>query len=79
MLGVRPGDIAADGQGVPAQVFVSELLGETTIVNLEIAGELVKMRVNGRCPLREGEQVRVRFDPGRLHFFECESGKRIED
>ena len=78
VLGVRPGDIVADAQGVPAEVYVSELLGETTIVNLRIGGDLAKMRVNGRSRLREGEQVSVRFDPDRLHFFERESGRRIE-
>jgi ABC-type sugar transport system ATPase subunit len=78
MLGVRSGDISADAQGLPAEVYVSELLGETTIVNLKIGAELVKMRVNGGSPFRDGEVVRVRFDPNRLHFFECDSGKRIE-
>jgi hypothetical protein len=52
------------------------LLGESTIVNLKIGAELVKMRVNGASPFRDGEQIRVRFDPNRLHFFERDSGKR---
>ena len=78
MLGVRPGDIAADGQGLLAEVYVSELLGETTIVNLKIGAELVKMRVNGGSPFRDGEQIRVRLDPNRLHLFERDTGKRIE-
>jgi ABC-type sugar transport system ATPase subunit len=83
VLGVRPGDIAPDGEGLPAQglsaeVFVSELLGESTIVNLKIGGELAKMRVNGTSSLRDGELIRVRFAPDRLHFFESDTGKRIE-
>jgi ABC-type sugar transport system ATPase subunit len=78
MLGVRPGDIASDKQGLPAQVYVSELLGETSIINLKIGPELVKMRVSGASPFRDGEQIHVRFDPDRLHLFEPESGKRIE-
>jgi ABC-type sugar transport system ATPase subunit len=63
---------------LPAQVYVSELLGETSIVNLRIGAELVKMRVNGSSPFRDGEQIFVRFDPDRLHLFDPESGKRIE-
>jgi ABC-type sugar transport system ATPase subunit len=78
VLGVRPGDIAAGGEGLPAEVYVSELLGESTIVNLRIGGELVKMRVNGASPFHEGELIRVRFDADRLHLFERDSGKRIE-
>ena len=44
----------------------------------QIIAELVKMRVNGGSPFRDGEQIRVRFDPNRLHLFERDSGKRIE-
>jgi ABC-type sugar transport system ATPase subunit len=78
VLGVRPGDIAADRQGLAAEVYVSEPLGETTIVNLKIAGTLAKMRVSGRSALRDGEPIGVRFDPDRLHIFECDSGQRVE-
>ena len=78
ILGVRPGDIAPHDEGLGAEVYVSELLGESTIVNLKIGGDLVKMRVNGGSPFRDGEQIRVRFDPNRLHLFERDSGKRIE-
>lgn len=78
VLGVRPGDIVTDVQGLPAEVYVSELLGETTIVNLKIDDTLVKMRVNGRATFRDGEQVRVSFNPDHLHFFDGASGKRID-
>jgi hypothetical protein len=27
---------------------------------------------------RDGEQIRVRFDPDRLHVFERGSGRRVE-
>jgi hypothetical protein len=36
------------------------------------------MRVNGASPFRDGEQIRVRLDADRLHFFEADTGKRIE-
>jgi multiple sugar transport system ATP-binding protein len=78
ILGVRPGDIAPHDEGLGAEVYVSELLGESTIVNLKIGGDLVKMRVNGASPFRDGDQIRVCLDPDRLHLFERESGKRIE-
>jgi multiple sugar transport system ATP-binding protein len=78
ILGVRPGDIAADGNGLLAEVYVSELLGESTIVNLKMGADLVKMRVNGASSFRDGEQIRVRLDPDRLHLFEADTGKRIE-
>jgi ABC-type sugar transport system ATPase subunit len=78
VVGVRPGDVVADRNGLAAEVYVSEPLGETTIVNLKIAGTLARMRVNGKSALREGEQVAVRFNPDRLHIFERESGRRVD-
>ena len=78
MLGVRPGDIVADRQGLAAEIYVNEPLGETTIVNLKIGTAPVKMRVSGKSLFRDGEQIRVRFHPDRLHVFECDSGRRVE-
>jgi multiple sugar transport system ATP-binding protein len=78
VLGVRPGDIVADGQGLAAEIYVNEPLGETTIINLQMGTARVKMRVSGKSPFREGEQIRVRFDPDRLHVFERDSGRRVE-
>jgi ABC-type sugar transport system ATPase subunit len=77
VIGVRPGDVVADGAGVPATVFVSELLGETSLVNLKLDEEIVKMRVAGRSPFADGESVRLRFDPARVHLFDRETRKRI--
>jgi multiple sugar transport system ATP-binding protein len=78
VLGVRPGDIVADGQGLAAEIYVNEPLGETTIINLKMGAARVKMRVSGKSPFRDGEQIRVRFDPDRLHVFERDSGRRVE-
>jgi ABC-type sugar transport system ATPase subunit len=78
MLGVRPGDIVPDGQGLTAEIYVNEPLGETTIVNLKIGAAPVKMRVSGKSLFRIGEQMRVRFDPDRLHVFERDNGRRVE-
>ena len=78
VLGVRPGDIVADGQGLAAEIYVNEPLGETTIINLKMGAARVKMRVSGKSPFRDGEQIRVRFDPDRVHVFERDSGRRVE-
>jgi ABC-type sugar transport system ATPase subunit len=78
ILGVRPGDIVADGQGVAAEIYVNEPLGETTIVNLKIGSAPVKMRVSGKSLFRDGEQIRVRFHADRLHLFERDSGRRVQ-
>jgi ABC-type sugar transport system ATPase subunit len=78
ILGVRPGDIVADGQGIAAEIYVNEPLGETTIVNLKIGSAPVKMRVTGKSLFRDGQQIRVRFHADRLHVFERDSGRRVQ-
>ncbi len=77
ILGVRPGDITPAPDGFPARVYVNELLGETSLVNLLLGENLVKMRVPGRSPFREGDTVAIRFDPSRIHVFNRETRSRI--
>jgi ABC-type sugar transport system ATPase subunit len=78
VVGVRPGDLAVAEEGVVAETFVSELLGETTLVNLKLGDALVKMRINGKSALRDGAQVHLRLDPERLHIFDRRSQRRLE-
>ena len=77
VVGVRPA-ISRPTDKAAAEVYVSEPLGETTIVNLKIAvhprqdaGER-KERIAGR---RAG---RGALRPDRLHLFEREDGRRVE-
>ena len=77
-LGIRPSDVALDGTGAPATVTLCELLGEDVIVDLDLGGQLLRAKSAGRTRLAEGEQVRVRIDPARLHVFDRASGRRIE-
>jgi ABC-type sugar transport system ATPase subunit len=78
VVGFRPGHVSANGEGVPAQVYVSELLGESSLVNLRLGDDIVKMRVAGRSPFRDGESVRLKLDPEGIHLFDRETRKRIE-
>ncbi len=77
-LGIRPSDVALDGAGAPATVTLCELLGEDVIIDLDLGGQLLRAKSAGRTRLAEGEQVRVRIDPARLHVFDRASGRRIE-
>ena len=77
-LGIRPSDVALDGAGAPATVTLCELLGEDVIIDLDLGGQLLRAKSAGRTRLAEGEQVRVRIDPARLHVFDRATGRRIE-
>ena len=73
-IGVRPEDIHVSSEaGIPAKVYVTEPLGGETVVDLDLAGRLVKALVPPTLALEEGESVQIALDGERLHLFD-ESG-----
>ena len=78
-LGVRPAALRIASAGLPARVDLIEDLGDTAIVDLDVAGRLVKMRTDQMPSVREGDVVRLTFAPGALHLFDVDSGARRED
>ena len=76
-LGVRPGDLRLASEGLPARVEFVEDFGDSSIVNLEIAGQRVKLRAGELPGVREGETVRVAFDPTAAHLFDRATGQRL--
>ena len=76
-VGIRPGDLSIDADGLPATVDFCELLGENMIVSLRFGDSLLKVRRAAKRRLGEGEPVAVRFDAASLHLFDRESGLRI--
>jgi len=75
-LGVRPAALRIAPTGVPARVYLIEDLGDTTIVDLDVRGQVIKLRTDHRPQVREGEQVHVAFAADALHLFERDSGLR---
>ncbi len=76
-LGVRPGDLRLGATGIPARVEFVEDFGDSSIVNLEAAGQRVKLRAGELPSVREGEAVRLSFDPAAAHLFDRATGNRI--
>ncbi|MDP3760681.1 MAG: ABC transporter ATP-binding protein [Ramlibacter sp.] len=77
ILGVRPGDLRLGTTGIPARVEFVEDFGDSSIVNLEAAGQRVKLRAGELPAVREGEAVRLSFDPAATHLFDRATGNRI--
>ena len=75
-LGVRPGAIRFADHGLPARVYLVEDLGDTTIVDVEVGERLVKMRMDARPAVSEGDAVHLAFAPSAVHLFDRESGRR---
>ena len=82
LLGVRPEDIRLADEGTDAhfegEVYSSELLGDCVLLNLKTDDGLLAAKIAPETERQMGEVVRLAFDPGRLHLYDAESGKRRE-
>ncbi|MBM3648854.1 MAG: sn-glycerol-3-phosphate import ATP-binding protein UgpC [Alphaproteobacteria bacterium] len=81
-LGVRPEHLhpAADGP-LQFEVELAEPLGADTLLHgrFGAAHELVTVRQSGHVQAAPGEKRRFKADPGHLHLFDSDKGKRITD
>ena len=84
-MGVRPEDIDdepefmakhADCQ-LDAQVDVSEMMGAEIYLYLEYKGNKMTARVAPTSKARNGDTVRVAFDPHKVHLFDVETEQTI--
>ena len=76
-VGVRPGAFSFADLGIPGRVDLVEDLGDSSIVNVEIGEQRVKVRTQHRPGVREGETVRLHFEGTALHLFDRDSGARL--
>ena len=80
VLGVRPEDVhlldAPTSESLEAKVVVVELLGSENIINIEIAGHVVKVRTGPTFRPHVGDVLNVRIDQSRSHLFNTESTDR---
>ena len=77
LAGVRPSAIRIVADGIPARVYLREILGEDTIVDLQVGEALVRMRAPGRIACQEGESVQIGFDAESLHLFDPQTRQRL--
>jgi ABC-type sugar transport system ATPase subunit len=77
--GIRPGHLRIDAQGIPTQLYLSENLGESSLLNLKLGDALVKMRTAESRAFTDGETIPIAFDSGSVHLFDPESGLRLEE
>jgi len=77
--GIRPGHLRIDAQGIPTQLYLSENLGESSLLNLKLGDALVKMRTTESQAFTDGETIPIAFDSGSVHLFDPESGLRLEE
>ena len=77
VVGIRPSHIRIEDQGIPARVVLSENLGETMLVNAEIDGTPVKIRLLEVRRIAEGELIHLAPEHDHIHLFDKQSRQRI--
>jgi ABC-type sugar transport system ATPase subunit len=69
-LGIRPGDLRLQTQGLAARVLFVEELGDHTIYNVQAGPMRLKVKVTGLPLVNEGDTVHLGFDPEAAHLFD---------
>jgi multiple sugar transport system ATP-binding protein len=75
-VGLRPAALRIASAGLPARVYLVENLGDTTIDDLDVAGQVVKLRTDQPVGVREGDGVHVGFAADALHVFDRDGARR---
>jgi len=76
-LGVRPNDLRIAAEGIPARIERIEDLGDSCIVSFAAAEGHLKLKSGRLQPVKEGDEVRLAFEPGAAHLFDARSGARL--
>jgi multiple sugar transport system ATP-binding protein len=82
MLGIRPEDIAIlfekqKDAAVPAEVYVTEPLGNKTIVDVKIGEEIIKVIAQATFSGKPGQKIWLKMKESKFHLFDIESGNYI--
>ena len=77
-IGIRPSQLRIDPDGIPAQLYLSENLGESRLLNLYLGEHLIKLRTTEAGTFSDGDSVPIFFDTASIHLFDAETGQRIE-
>ncbi len=82
VVGIRPGRIrlAAESEpgGLQGRLLLSENLGEAMLLNVDVAGTLVKVRLPEVRALADGSAVRLAFDARDVLLFDPETRRRLD-
>ena len=74
-LGVRPENVGfvdqPDQASLPAEVYVSESLGNETLVRLQVHGQELVARADANYEPEVGTRVWLRVDLNRAHLFDA--------
>jgi multiple sugar transport system ATP-binding protein len=81
IFGVRPEDVAlrhdAAPEFAPVEVYVVEPLGSENIVDVRLAGHVLKARTLPTFTAKIGDTLTMRMDQSRAHLFDVETTRAL--
>jgi multiple sugar transport system ATP-binding protein len=81
IFGIRPEDVAlapqADDDWLHSEVYVTEPLGDRTIVDMQLGTTTVKVKAAAEFEAVSGDPLAMRFDPEKYHLFDQTTGKAL--
>ncbi|WP_320201299.1 sn-glycerol-3-phosphate import ATP-binding protein UgpC [Agrobacterium sp. rho-13.3] len=80
IVGIRPEHctVSHEGDGISAIVDFVEELGSGRVVHAEVRGQIFAATIGEDFPVRSGDRITLQFPPLHLHFFDKQTGRRIE-
>jgi len=78
VLGLRPEDFAVSDAGTPATIRLIEPTGADLLINFDLNGEPIAALFHERLAIEEGETIGLSVPAGKVHFFDPDTGTRIE-
>ncbi len=77
VAGIRPGAVRLTPDGLSSRVDLVEHLGDTAVLDLDIGGSLMRVRVSDENVPKEGDTVAISARPQDIHLFDPETRKRL--
>ncbi|MBX3519239.1 MAG: ABC transporter ATP-binding protein [Xanthobacteraceae bacterium] len=77
IAGIRPSAIRIGADGLKSRVDLVEHLGDTAVLDLDIGGALMRVRVGDENVPKEGDTVSISARPQDFHLFDPETRKRL--
>lgn len=77
LAGIRPEDLALTADGVPARIMSAEYLGADTLLEADLAGHIVLVRIAGQFGARIGDEIRLHAPNDYIHRFDRVHGRRM--
>lgn len=77
MAGIRPEDLMIAPEGAQAHILSAEYLGADTLIEADLRGQSVLVRVPGQFTPTAGDRVHLQAADHHIHRFDQDTGRRI--